>query len=73
MRQGGGPFEIFHPLCRKSSKKIEGRPFGEKNVFEKSLNPKKIEGGPLVSPGIVCFAERRKNLFGSVPYYSVVP
>ena len=47
--------------------KIEGGAFGE--IFsEKSFTmPKKNrKGGPLVSPGIVCYAEKEENLFGSV-------
>ena len=44
-----------------------GDPFMNR-TFEKSLTmPKKTQRwGPLVSPGIVCYAEKRKNLFGSV-------
>ena len=27
----GGPFEVFqHPFCRKTSRKMQGGPFGEK-------------------------------------------
>ena len=33
--------------------------------FEKSLTmPKKLKGGPLVSPGIVCHAEKKQVHFG---------
>ena len=61
-----GPFRIFqHPFGHKTPK-IEGGPFGEH--FRKSHNAgKKLKGDPLVSPGIACYAEKRKNLFGSVP------
>ena len=32
----GGPFGIFqHPFCRKTSKKMQGGPFGENFFFEK--------------------------------------
>ena len=43
----GGPFGIFqHPFCRKTSKKMQGRPFGEKFFSKKSLAvPKKMKGG----------------------------
>ena len=75
----GPNFEIFHPFCRKSSaffsdfvtsivaklQKNEGGPFDEK----KSHNVEKSErGDPLVSPGMVCYAEKKKILFGSVPW-----
>ena len=37
----------------------------EKNVEKKSHNAEKTErGDPLVSPGIVCYAGKRENLFG---------
>ena len=39
VRQWGG-FEIFHPFCRKSSKKLKGGPFGD--FFCKSHNAEKI-------------------------------
>ena len=56
-----GSFGIFqHPFCRKT-KKLKGGPFG--NIFcEKNLTmPKKTERGPLVSPGIVCYAEKEEK------------
>ena len=32
----GGAFGIFqHPFCRKTSKKMQGGPFGKKKFFEK--------------------------------------
>ena len=42
--------------------------FGD--FFKISLTmPKKTErGNPLVSPGMVCYAQKRKNLFGSLPW-----
>ena len=45
-------------------KKLKG---GSTGVFfrKKSQNPE--NGDPLVLPGIVCYAEKRKILFGSVP------
>ena len=46
----GGAFGIFqHPFCRKTSKQMQGGPFGEK-FFRKSLAvPKKMKGGSLWS------------------------
>ena len=45
--------------------KIEGGPFGEKIFFEKKVTmPKKLKGGPLVSPGgTVCYAEKQEKPF----------
>ena len=57
----GGPFGIFqHPFCRKTSKKMQGGPFGENFFFrKKSLAvPKNERGESLVSPGMVCYAEK---------------
>ena len=63
----GGPFGIFqHPFCRKTSKNAGG-PFGEKN-FEKNVSQcrKKVErGDSLVSPGMVCYAEKQVKPFWS--------
>ena len=62
----GGPFGIFkHPICCKISKKLKGGFFGEKKFWKKNLTvPKKIErGDPLVSPGVVCYAEKQENPF----------
>ena len=50
-------------LLQKNSKyqKLK-RPFGGKTL-KKSLNAKKPErGDPLVSPGIVCYAEKKEQL-----------
>ena len=54
--------------CRKASKKIEGGPFGGKK-FEKNPHcPKKNwKGDPLVSPGIVCYAEKEEKPFWFSP------
>ena len=56
----GEPFGIFeHPFCRKTSIKFRGTLRG---IFfrKRSLAvPKKNERGePLVSPGMVCYAEK---------------
>ena len=63
----GGAFGIFqHPFCRKTSKKMQGGPFGENFFFrKKSLAvPKKMKGGePLVSLGMVCYAEKQEKPF----------
>ena len=58
----GGAFGIFqHPFCRKSSKKVKGGPFGEKNFSKKSHNAEKTD--PLVSLGMVGYAEKKEKSF----------
>ena len=66
----GGPFGIFqHPFCRKTSKKCRGDPLGKKiskKKFRKKCLavPEKIErGDSLVSPGLVCYAEKQVKPF----------
>ena len=62
----GGPFGIFqHPFCRKTSKNAGG--LWGKNFRKKCLAvPKKIErGDSLVSPGMVCYAEKQVKPFWS--------
>ena len=50
-------------------KKIEGDPWRTLKIFRKNLNAeKKLKGDPLVSPGIVCYAEKGKTFFGSVTW-----
>ena len=62
----GDPLGIFqHPFCRKTSKKMQGGPFGE--IFfskKKSRSAEKNERGEsLVSPGMVCYAEKQEKPF----------
>ena len=52
----GGPFVIFKHSPAKLQKN-EGDPLVKKNR-KKSHNAKKLKGDPLVSPGIVCYAEK---------------
>ena len=62
----GGAFGIFQPpFCRKTSKNAERSLLGKNFFSKKSLAvPKKIErGDPLVSPGMVCYAEKQKKTF----------
>ena len=55
----GGPFGIFqHPFCRKTLKKIEGGLFVEKFISRKVARCRKKLKDPLVSPGVVCYAEK---------------
>ena len=60
----GGLFGIFqHPFCRKTSEKMQGDPL-RKNFFskKKSRSAKKNERGEsLVSPGMVCYAEKQEK------------
>ena len=57
----------FSTPILSQNKKNEGDPLVEK-IFEKGppVAKKTEREDPLVSPGIVCYAE--KNLFGSVPW-----
>ena len=64
------PFGIFqHPFCRKTSKKCRGDPLRKKISKKKSEKkclavPKKIErGDSLVSPGMICYAEKQVKPF----------
>ena len=65
------PFGIFqHPFCRKTSKKMQGDPLRKKirkKIRKKCLAvPKKIErGDSLVSPGMICYAEKQVKPFWS--------
>ena len=52
----GGPFEIFHSFCRKSSKKLKGDPLVI-YIFLKSHNAEKTQReDPLVSSSFVYYA-----------------
>ena len=66
----GGPFEVFqHPFCRKTSKKCRGDPLGKKILkkkFRKKVScsaEKNWKGDSLVSPGLVCYAEKQVKPF----------
>ena len=61
----GDPFAFFNFLSVAKHQKIEWGPFG---IFleKKSQCRKKTErGDPLVSPGMVCYAEKREKPFWS--------
>ena len=54
-------------ILSRNIKKLKGNTFGEFFSKKKSHNAEKTEReDPLVSPGMVCSAEKEKNLFGSV-------
>ena len=59
------PFEIFNISVAKHFKKIERGTLCERKFFEKkSHNAEKTEKKePLVSPGIVCCADKKYQLF----------
>ena len=62
----GGPFGIFqHPFCRKTSKKCRGDPLGKNFFFGKKVSQcrKNERGESLVSPGMVCYAEKQEKPF----------
>ena len=64
--KGGTLWDFSTSILSQNSKKIEGGTL--RGIFfpnKKSRNAEKTERGPLVSSGIVCYAE---ILFGSVPW-----
>ena len=64
----GGPLWDFPTsILSQNIKKMQGGPFEEKNSEKKCLAvPKKIErGDSLVSPGMVCYAEKQVKPFWS--------
>ena len=51
-------------ILSQNIKKLKGGPFGRKFFSGKSLNAEKTErGDPLVSPGMVCYAEKQEKPF----------
>ena len=51
-------------ILSQNRKKIEGGPFGEKNSEKKAPSAEtNWKGDPLVSPGIVCYAEKQEKPF----------
>ena len=62
--------KIFLKKSHNAGKSEREDTLVEKKIREKSHNAEKnlnVNGGPLGSPGNVCYAEKRKNHFGSVP------
>ena len=65
----GDPFAFFNIHSVAKHQKIEGGPFGEMFIFEKTHNAgKTVRVDPQVSPGIVCYAEKDEKpiLFNSL-------
>ena len=52
-----------HPFCRKTSKKMQGDPLGKKFFSKKKCAEKNERGESLVSPGMVCYAEKQEKPF----------
>ena len=59
-RKGRTRWDFQHPFCRKTSKKLKGDLLG---IFFESRKNWKVD--PLVSPGIVCYAEKEEKPFWS--------
>ena len=61
-----GPFGIFkHTICCKISKKMKGRPFGEKkNRKQKSHNAEKLKGGTLWGFSTSILSQNSKKIEG---------
>ena len=55
----------FSNILTQNSKKLNEGTFGEKNFRKKSLAvpKKKSRGDPLISPGMVCYAEKQEKPF----------
>ena len=65
--KGGTLWDFPTSILSQNSKKIEGGTLWGKKSGKSLAVPKKIgRGDPLVSPGMVWYAGKRKNLFGSV-------
>ena len=63
---GGTLWDFPTSILSQNIKKIQGRPFEEKSSEKKSRSAEKIErGDSLVSPGIVCYAEKQVQPFWS--------
>ena len=63
-----GSCEIFqHPFCRKT-KKIEGDPLVEKKSKKNAQCRNKTERGPFSLARNVCYPEKKKNFFDSIPW-----
>ena len=62
------PLGVFNIHFVAKHQKIEGGPFGEKKISGKNVSQgqKTERWDHLVSPGMVCYRENRKNLFDSV-------
>ena len=60
----GDPLGFSNIHSDAKQQKNEGGPFGEKN-FRKKISQcrKKLRGDPLVSPGMVCYAEKQEKPF----------
>ena len=63
----GTLWDFSASILSQNIKNWEGDPLGKK-LFQKKSHNAENNWKPLVSPGIVCYAEKRKNLFGSVRY-----
>ena len=61
----GGPFGFFKPPFYRKTSKNERDPLVKNDFWNKSRTmPKKTgRGNPLVSPGIVCYAEKKEETF----------
>ena len=64
-----GTFGFFSTsMLSQIIKNVKGGPFVRENFLKVSQCRKKLKGDPLVSPGIVSYAEKEETRFGSVRY-----
>ena len=63
--KGGTLWDFSTSILSQNIKKMQGDPLGKNFLRKKSLAvPKKNErGDPLVSPGMVCYAEKQEKPF----------
>ena len=65
-KQRGALWDFSTSILSQNVKKIGRGPFVKKIEKSSTMSKKTGSGDPLVSPGIVCYAENRKNRFGLV-------
>ena len=61
----GDLWDFSTSILSQNIKKMQAGPFGENFFFRKKASQcrKKIKGDPLVSPGMVCYAEKQEKPF----------
>ena len=63
--KGGTLWDFSTSILSQNIKKMQGGPFGEKFFFRKKVSQcrKNERGESLVSPGMVCYAEKQEKPF----------
>ena len=63
--KAGALSDFKHPLLQ-NIKKLKGGPLGDFFGKKVTMPKKNLNGNPLVSPGIVCYREKKENIHDSV-------